>query len=124
MNKLLPILLVAVLSGCSSGPKEYSCSLIGEEDYGTYVKITNSEIIIDGDKGITNHRGNSDTYKIISETSHIITASRISYIGFKNVAEFDNRLLRLHLFATYDTWRIDKTNGVESTIYTMKCKKL
>ena len=48
MNKLLPILLVAVLSGCSSGPKEYSCSLIGEEDYGTYVKITNSEIIIDG----------------------------------------------------------------------------
>ena len=124
MNKLLPILLVVVLSGCSSGPKEYSCSLIGEEDYGTYVKITNSEIIIDGDKGITNHRGNSDTYKIISETSHIITASRIQYIGFKNVVEFDNRLLRLHLFVTYDTWRIDKTNGVESSIYTMKCKKL
>ena len=119
MNKLLPILLVAVLSGCSSGPKEYSCSLIGEEDYGTYVKITNSEIIIDGDKGITNHRGNSDTYKIISETSDIITASRIWSTGIKNVAEFDNRLLRLHLFAVYD-----KLNAWEDTIYTMKCKKL
>ena len=49
MNKLLPILLVVVLSGCSlfSSESEYLCSIAGKNNYDTFLKITNDEIIIE-----------------------------------------------------------------------------
>jgi hypothetical protein len=45
MYKLLPILLVVVLSGCSSGPKEYSCKTNQGELL--YLMINKKEMILD-----------------------------------------------------------------------------
>ena len=90
MNKLLPILLVVVLSGCSFFSSEYACRSLGKNDYGHYLKITSSEIIQES-------KNYTDTYKIDSETSNKISASFISSAGVKYIAEFDKRLLRLHI---------------------------
>ena len=45
MNKILPIILVVVLSGCSSGPKEYSCKTKKGEQL--YLMINEKEMIVE-----------------------------------------------------------------------------
>tara|TARA_B100000579_G_C22265485_1_gene591399 strand:+ start:186 stop:512 length:327 start_codon:yes stop_codon:yes gene_type:complete len=49
MNKILPIILVVVLSGCSFSSSEYVCSNIDKNNYNIYLKITSSEILWDTD---------------------------------------------------------------------------
>ena len=99
MNKLLPILLVVVLSGCSffSSEKEYLCSVEGEGNYDIHLKTTNDEIIIEGRH--KNGRRYSDRYKINTETSKYIIASTFMDVLGKRVklsVEFDKRLLRTY----------------------------
>ena len=52
MNKLLPILLVVVLSGCSSGPKEYSCKT--NKGIPIYLTINEKEMVVEigTDRGV------------------------------------------------------------------------
>ena len=97
MNKILPIILVVVLSGCSlfSSESEYLCSIAGKNNYDIYLKITNDEIIMEGRS--KNGRPYTDIYKINTETSkNIIAVSTISDNEIKLSIDFDKRLLRIY----------------------------
>ena len=106
MNKLLPIILVVVLSGCSFFSSEYECSRISENNYYNFLKITSSEII----------RETVDfthTYEIDSETPTKISASYVSSNGQKHKATFHKKLLRAD-FSGY--------SGRYAYDYSFKCR--
>ena len=98
MNKILPIILVVVLSeSVFSSEREYLCSVEGKDNYDIHLKITNNEIIIEGRH--KNGRRYSDRYKINTETSTYIIASTFMDVLGKKVKlsiEFDKRLLRTY----------------------------
>ena len=105
MNKLLPILLVVVLSGCSSGPKEYSCKTNKGELL--YLMINEKEMTVD----IGTTRG----------VAKIFRSDDISiYAKFNNVKEKGNNYGRVAFNKKLKTFSISSSN---KTVFA-KCEKI
>ena len=82
MNKILPILLVVMLSGCSSFSDEYICT--SQNNYTTYLAISDKEMLFEDP--VTN------VYEIYKETD---TKIRAKLDSIDNILVFHKKLLTL-----------------------------
>ncbi len=107
MNKLLPILLIVVLSGCSSFSDEYICT--SENNNTAYLAISDKEMLFEDPA--------TNVYEIYKETD---TKIRAKLYSIDNILVFHKKLLTLT--AKFVLPR-DKTSRVYTDVF-YKCKHI
>ena len=116
MNKILPIILVVVLSGCTAGNKDelYSC-IHDEHGFPLFVRVTADNMFVERDNDSSKNIYKTDFYK---DTSIQISKSYLieSYL-VKDIITFDR------IRKTLRHRHIDNTDNKKDITGTYSCEQ-